>query len=96
VAVLGGVEIYISSGHVVDPFFYLSPTRSIDGWWKVWLYLRNDADALLRSPCSQVASPSLNPSRGTKWLGGNLCRLQPMREVIQQLLHEGLMGVDLF
>jgi hypothetical protein len=30
-AVLGGVDIYVKSGHGVDPYFHLSMSRSTDG-----------------------------------------------------------------
>jgi hypothetical protein len=45
-AVLGGVDIYVKSGHGVDPYFYLPMSKSMDGWWKVWFFLRNDTDTL--------------------------------------------------
>jgi hypothetical protein len=47
VTVLSGVNIYIKFGHGVDPYFHLPMSESTDGWWKVWFFLRNDADALL-------------------------------------------------
>jgi hypothetical protein len=50
VAVLGSVDIFIQSGPRVEPYFYLSmsdPPPPLVGWQKVWLFLRNDATALL-------------------------------------------------
>jgi hypothetical protein len=32
VAVLGGMDIYIKSGHGVDPYFHLPTPVSVDGW----------------------------------------------------------------
>jgi hypothetical protein len=32
VAVLGGVDIYVNSGHRVDPYFHLPMSDSMDGW----------------------------------------------------------------
>jgi hypothetical protein len=47
VAVLGGVDIYVKSGHGVDPYFHLPMFKSMDEWWKVWFIMRNDIDAPL-------------------------------------------------
>jgi hypothetical protein len=46
-AILGGVDIYVRSGHGVDPYFQLPVFGPSDGWWKVCFFFRNDADAPL-------------------------------------------------
>jgi hypothetical protein len=43
--ILGCVDIYVKSGHGVDPYFHLSTPGSADGWQKVWFFFRNDVDA---------------------------------------------------
>jgi hypothetical protein len=45
--VLGGVDIFIRFGHRVDPYFHLLRFSPLDGWQKVWLFLRNDTDTPL-------------------------------------------------
>jgi hypothetical protein len=47
VAVLGGTDIYVKSGHVVDTYFHLPMFNSTDGWWKVWFFLRNNTNVPL-------------------------------------------------
>jgi hypothetical protein len=83
VVVLGGMVIDVRYGHGVDPCFHLPMLSSTDGWRKVWFFLRNDVDApLLVFTCSR-------PVQKPNWWYGvarkDLCRLQPMREVIEQL-----------
>jgi hypothetical protein len=62
-------------------------------WWKVWFFLSNDPNASL--PVFTVSRSIPQP----KWRYGvaqtNLHRLQPMSEVIQRLLREGLTGANL-
>jgi hypothetical protein len=45
--VLDGVDIYVRSGHRVDPYFHLPLPGPLDGWQKLWFFQRNDADAPL-------------------------------------------------
>jgi hypothetical protein len=35
VAILGGVDIHIRSGHGVNPYFHLPMSRSLNGWQRV-------------------------------------------------------------
>jgi hypothetical protein len=56
-------------------------------WRKVWFFLRNDADMPL--PVVTDSRPVPQP----KW--GYIRRLQPLRDVVQQLLQGGLMDVNL-
>jgi hypothetical protein len=44
VVVLGGMDIYVKSGDRVDPYFHLPTPGSMDGWWKVWFFMRNHAN----------------------------------------------------
>jgi hypothetical protein len=46
-AIFGGADIYVKSGHGVDPYFHLPMSKSTGRSWKVWFFLRNDADAPL-------------------------------------------------
>jgi hypothetical protein len=32
--ILGGMDIYVKSGHGVNPYFHLPMSESMDGWWK--------------------------------------------------------------
>jgi hypothetical protein len=32
VVVLGGIDIYVQSGHGVDPYFHLPMSESMNGW----------------------------------------------------------------
>jgi hypothetical protein len=47
VAALGSIDIFSRSGHGVDPNFHLPMFGPLDGWRKVWFFLRNDIDAPL-------------------------------------------------
>jgi hypothetical protein len=44
-AVLGSVDIFVRSGHIVDPYFNLQMFCLLDGCQKVWFFLKNDTDA---------------------------------------------------
>jgi hypothetical protein len=94
VAVLGGVDIFVKSGCVVDPYFHLLTSSPLDGWQKVWFFLRNDTDAPL--PMFTGSHPVLQPNWRYSVIKKDHHRLQPLCEVIQWLLCRGLMGMDLF
>jgi hypothetical protein len=55
---LGSVDILAQSRSEVDPYFsILMPDPSV-AWWKMWFFLRNDADAPLPTfTCSHPVSP---------------------------------------
>jgi hypothetical protein len=91
--ILCGMDIYVKYGHSVDPYFHLPMLGSMDRWWKVWFFLRNDADTPL--PMFTVSRPVPQPNWGYGVAKRDLRRLQPLHEVIQQLRREGLMGTDL-
>jgi hypothetical protein len=93
VEVLGSVDLYVRSGHGVDPYFHLPMSRPSDGWRKVWFFLRNNTDSLL--PVFTSSRPIPQPNWGYGVARQDLRRLQPLHEVIQQLLHGGLKGADL-
>jgi hypothetical protein len=82
-AVLDGVDIYLKPGHGADPYFHLPMPRSTDEWLKVWFFLRNNVNVLL--PMFTGSRPIPQPNW---WYGiarRDLRRLQPLREVVQQL-----------
>jgi hypothetical protein len=84
VAALGIVDIFIRYGRRVDPYFHLLTSGPTDGWRKVWFYLRNDTDAPL--PVFTGSRPVPQPSWGYGMAQRDLHRLQPLCEVVQQLL----------
>jgi hypothetical protein len=63
------------------------------GWQKEWFFLRNDVDAPL--PVFTVNRPTPQPSWGYGVAWRDIRRLQPLREVVQQLQQAGLLGADL-
>jgi hypothetical protein len=81
VAVLGGVDIYVTFGHDIDPYFHLPMSEPSDRWWKVRFFLRNDADALLLVFTGRCLITQ--PNWGYGVASKDLLRLQPLREVIQ-------------
>jgi hypothetical protein len=60
---------------------------------KKWFYLRNNADAPLPTFTGNLLVPQ--PNWGYGVAKKDLGKLQPLREVIQQLRQEGLTGVHL-
>jgi hypothetical protein len=82
-AVLGGVDIYVKSWHVFDPYFHLPMFGSTDRWGKVWFFLRNDVDASL--PVFMGSCPVPQPNWGYGVARRDLRRLQQLCEVVQQL-----------
>jgi hypothetical protein len=67
--------------------------ESMDGWWKVWFFLRNDADAPL--PMFTSSCLILQPNWGYGVASKDLHMLQSLCEVVEQLRQEGLTGVNL-
>jgi hypothetical protein len=82
--VLGSVEIFVRYGPGVDPYFRLLMSNPPVGWWKVWFFLRNDADIPL--PAFTGSRPIPQPKWGYGVAQKQICRLQPLRDVVQQLL----------
>jgi hypothetical protein len=87
------VDIHFRSRHGVDPYFYLPMSGSPHGWQRVWFFFRNDVDAPL--PVFKGSRPVPQPNWGYGVARRDLSRLQPLREIIQQLMHGGLTGADL-
>jgi hypothetical protein len=58
--VFGGVDIYVKYGHGFNPCFHLPMPGSMDGWWKVRFFLRNNADASLPVFTSSLLFPQRN------------------------------------
>jgi hypothetical protein len=81
VVVFGGMDIYVKSGHGVDPYFHLPMSGSTNGWQKVWFFLRNNGDGPL--PVFTGSRPVPQPNLGYRVARRDLCRLQPLHEVIQ-------------
>jgi hypothetical protein len=85
--------IHVKFGHGVDPYFDIPMPKSMKGWQKKWFYLRNDASSPL--PMFTGSRPVPLLSWGHKMASRDLGKLQHMREVLQQLRQEGLIGVHL-
>jgi hypothetical protein len=45
--VVGGAHIHVKSGHGIDPYFNLPMPESVNGWQKMWFFLRNATAAPL-------------------------------------------------
>jgi hypothetical protein len=90
---LGNVDIFVQCGSGVVPFFHLLMFDPLVMWRKLWFFLRNDIDASL----PWFTGSRLIPQ--PKWRYGvaqkDIRKLQPLREVIQQLLCGELTGADL-
>jgi hypothetical protein len=83
-AALGNVDIFVRSGPRADPYFHLPLSDPSIVWWKVWFYLRNVADASL--PVFMVSRPVPEPKWGYGVARKDLHRIQPLRDIIEQLL----------
>jgi hypothetical protein len=60
VATLGSVDIFVRSGRVFDHYFHLPTSGPLDGWQKVWFFLKNDIDALLPMFTGSHPAPQQN------------------------------------
>jgi hypothetical protein len=63
--VLGSGDIFVRSRPGVDPYFRLPMSDPLVGWWKVWFFFSNDANALL--PLIMSSCPIPQPKRGYRW-----------------------------
>jgi hypothetical protein len=81
---LGSEDIFVRSRPGVDPYFLLLRPDNLVRWKKVWFFLRNDADASL--PMFTGSCPVLQPKWGYGVAQKHIRRLQPLCDVIQQLL----------
>jgi hypothetical protein len=81
---LGSEDIFVRSRPRVDPYFLLPRPDNLVRWKKVWFFLRNDADASL--PMFTGSCPVLQPKWGYGVAQKHIRRLQPLCDVIQQLL----------
>jgi hypothetical protein len=77
----------------IDPYFRLLMSDPLNGWWKVWFFLRNDVDAPL--PMFMESRPIPQPKWGYGVAQKHIRRLQPLHDVIQQLLRGGLTDANL-
>jgi hypothetical protein len=80
-AVLGGANIYVKYEYGVDPYFHLPMFESMDGWRKVWFFLRNNADTPLPMFTGSRPVPQLNWGYGV--VRRDLRKLQFVHEVVQ-------------
>jgi hypothetical protein len=87
VEVLGSVDLYVRSGHGVDPYFHLPMSRPSDGWRKVWFFLRNNTDALL--PVFTSSRPIPQPNWGTEWPGRTSVGYNPYMRSFNSYYMEG-------
>jgi hypothetical protein len=67
-AVLGGMDVYVKSGHGVDPYFRLAMFNSMDRWQKVSFFLKNDVATLLPAFTGNRLIPQ--PNWGMEWTRG--------------------------
>jgi hypothetical protein len=78
---LGNVHIFVRSGPRIDPYFHLPMSDPPVEWWKVWFFWRNNTDVPLPMFTGNRPVPQL------KWGYGvaqkDLCRLQPLCDVVQ-------------
>jgi hypothetical protein len=79
-AVLGSVDIFIQFGPGVDPYFQFLISDPPVEWWKVWFFLTNDANTPF--PMFTGSCPIPQPKWGYGVAQKNLCRLQPLRDVV--------------
>jgi hypothetical protein len=86
-ATLGSVDIFIISGHRVDPYLRLPMPGPPDEWQKVWFFLRNDVYTLLPMFTGSHLVPQ--PNWWYSVAKKDLHRLQPLCEVVQRLLPGG-------
>jgi hypothetical protein len=84
VAALGSMDIFIRSGCRVVLYFHLPMFDTLDGWQKVCFFLRNDTNMML--PVFTGSHPIPQHNLGYHVAQRDLRRLQPLREVVQQLL----------
>jgi hypothetical protein len=77
---LGNMDIFVRSGPGVDPYFHLPMSDPPVKWWKVWLFLRNNADVPL--PMFMGSCPIPQPKWGYGVAQKDLRRLQPLRDIV--------------
>jgi hypothetical protein len=82
-----GVVIHIKTGQGADPYFDIPMPNSKKGWRKLWIYLRNDADASL--PTFTGKHPIPHSNLGYEVAKKDLGKLQPLLTIIQQLWQQG-------
>jgi hypothetical protein len=82
--VLGSVDIFVRSRPRVDPYFHLLISNPLVKWQKVWFFMRNEADASLPMFTGSCLVPQ--PKWGYGVAKKHIHMLQPLRDVVQQLL----------
>jgi hypothetical protein len=76
--VSGVAVIHVKSKHGVDPYFNIHMPQLMKGWWKKWLYSRNNAS--VPHPTFTSSHPVPLPSWGDGVTRRDLGKLQPMCE----------------
>jgi hypothetical protein len=84
VMALGSVDIFIRSSHGADLYFHHPTSDPPDGWWKVWFFLRNNTNTPLLMFVGSHPIPQ--PNWEYNVAQRDIHKIQPLREVIQQLL----------
>jgi hypothetical protein len=87
-----GAVIHVKLGHGVDPYIEIPMPRSMKGWRKRWLFLKNDDSALLPTFFGGHPIPLTSWGEGT--IGKDLSWIQTPHENLQQLRQEGLTGIQ--
>jgi hypothetical protein len=78
------VDIFVRYGPGIDLYFCLPMSDPPTGWRKVWFFLRNDVDMPL--PVFTGNCPIPQPKWGYSVVQKHICRLQPLLDIVQQLL----------
>jgi hypothetical protein len=91
--VWGSVDIFVRSGSGIDSYFHFSMSDPLVGWRKVWFFLSYDTDVPLPMFMGCCLIPQ--PKWGYDVAQQHTRRLQPLRDILQQLLRGGLIGADL-
>jgi hypothetical protein len=79
--VWGSVDIFVQSRLGVNPYFRFPTSGPLAGWWKVWFFLRNDADAPLPifTGCRPIPQPKWQYHVAQQYVH----MLQPLCDIIR-------------
>jgi hypothetical protein len=87
---MGSVYISVCSSLTVNSYFSIPQPDPLVGWQKAWFLLKNEDDVSLPAFMDNRPIPHPNWEHGVAWT--NFPRLQPLLEIVQDLLQKGLMG----
>jgi hypothetical protein len=91
--VWGCAKIYVRTRIGINPYFHLLASNPSVGWLKEWFFLRNDVGMPL--PMVTGKCPTVQPGWGYGVAQKDTRKLQPVHDVLQSLLRDGLMSMDL-